>query len=521
MQIRQQPHRYRIVYIIFGLFSLFLIWYYLSDTIVHFTTPYQFPINSLKRFPLSLIIFPAEVFSFLFSLYFVYVLLMDPAEEKPRRKVQKGSDVAILLPVYNEPKSIVEHTVQRCKRLRWRDNVNIYLLDDSTDRSCKKDMDALRKKYGIHIIRRKGRKGYKAGNINNAVKQLKEPFFVIFDADQAPEPDFLERTMDHFSNPTVAYVQTPQHFVNDSTPLERANKIGAHIFFHSQCASKAADGALPFCGTNAVLRTAAFKKIDGFSYYTATEDIELGIRLNEAGYHGVYVPQVLVHGRAPSGFDAYVSQQYRWSNGNLAIFREGFLKILAGRFSLRYIIHTFFTLAWWFIGIVMLIYILVPILALLLGEGTHHLWLPTSLIIILYLNVFAGISLIYFALQRRTPEKIRLKDALLQYSLLTNSMFIYARAALSAIFGRYIGFIRTSKSESGSTLRMVTWNLILSGICLIFSIWALLNALRSSDPNGLRAYLPISVWLLFYAVILASSILFVKTAKEVRYGIRV
>ncbi len=515
--IKKQPARYMVFYSIFGAANIFILWYYLSDTILAFTTSQQFPISSFERFPLTYLIFPAEVFSFLFGLYFVYLLVTNKPKQSQTslQEWQKGNKdaVAILLPVYNEPKDIVDRTIRACKKISWHMPVHIYLLDDSTESESQKEMSVLGKQHGCKIIRRNDRKGYKAGNINNAIaNHVTENYVLILDSDQAPSPNLLEETMPYFSDAQVGFVQLPQYYINDGTPLERATKIGANIFFQTQCQSKALDGALPFCGTNAIIRTAVFRQVKGFSYYTATEDIELGLRINQAGYKGVYVPKILVYGYGPVDFSAYSSQQYRWANGNLAILREHFFKLLKGDFSLRYQIHTLYTLGWWLIGFVTLAFILVPILSLLFDLGTHHSWLPTSLVIALYFNVAMGIMLVYVSLRKRVDgEKVRIQDALLQYSLITNSMFIYAHAALSVLFKRYIGFVRTDKKGTLSGWWHIKWNLLLALVCYTLSMYALYQASLASDIVTLRTYLPISVWLLFYAMVLTSSILFVGT----------
>ncbi|MDO8508208.1 MAG: glycosyltransferase [Nanoarchaeota archaeon] len=507
----------RLFYILFGLVTLSLIFYYLSNTIIHFTTPRQFPINSFKRFPLTILILPAEIFSFLFALYFVYNLLSDKYVPPAKSYLKGNKDVAILLPVYNEPRYIVERTLKAVKDLRWNGKIKIYVLDDSTDEKDKKNMDELSKKYDTGLIRRTDRIGYKAGNINNAIKNyIKEDYFVIFDSDQAPKAQFLEETMHLFNDMEVGFVQTPQHFINDTTPLQRAAKLGTNIFYRAQCVSKANDGAIPFCGTNVVVRNSLFREIGGFSYYTSTEDIELGIRMNSRGYKGAYVPMILVEGYTPPDLKAYASQQYRWANGNLAILRQSFFKIFGGNFPMRYQMHMFFTIGWWLIGIVTLLYIMVPILSLLFGLGTHHTWLPSVLLFLLFFHVVLGISMIYASLKGRAAgEHVKISDSMLQYSLITNSMFIYAKAALNAIvLKRYIGFVRTQKTATNSGLAHIKWNLVLAGICFILSIYSLYNSLLASDIVQLRSSLPLSLWLLFYSLILTSSILFVLDQKK-------
>jgi cellulose synthase (UDP-forming) len=532
-RINIQNKKQYIFYIVFAVLSFTLMLYYLSDTVIHFTTDRQFPINSFSKYPLTIFIFPAEVFSFLFGMYFVYVLLVDKYRiKKPENlKDKKNIAVAVLLPVYNEPREIIERTLKACKKLIWDGEVKIYLLDDSTKPNYKKIVDELAHKYGSSVVRRGNRDGYKAGNINNAIKNsIREDYFVIFDADQAPMDNFLIDTMDNFSDVEVGFVQTPQHFINNNSILERAVKIGTDIFYRAQSATKAKDNAIPFCGTNLVVRAKAFKAVNGFSYYTATEDIDLGIRMNQMGYKGAYVPKILAHGVSPSDFKSYSSQQYRWSNGNLAILREYWYKILGGNFPLLYKTHMFFTVGWWLIGLVSLIYIVVPILSILFGIGTHHTWLPTEVFYFLFVYVLFGISLIYVSLKGRVEgDDVRFSDALIQYSLIVNSFLIYSRAAInSLLFKRYIGFVTTDKTSSlgapeankkekslkkgmwkNSGLSQIKWNLFLGMICFGFAVYTLYFAMISVDLVQFRTYFPISLWLLFYSIILFSSILFV------------
>jgi cellulose synthase/poly-beta-1,6-N-acetylglucosamine synthase-like glycosyltransferase len=508
--IKAQNWKHFAFYTAFGLTSLFIFVYYLSNTVVHYTSSQQFPINSFIKYPLTGLIFIAELFSFCFALYFLYNLYTDKYRPPTPKPLMPRPAVAFCIPVYNEPYDVVDRTLIACRKVQWP-HKTLYLLDDSKGEKEMRDMHELAKKHGAVLVRRQDRVGYKAGNINNGLaKAVKEDYFVILDSDQAPLPDFLLKTMDHFTDPDVFFVQTPQYYINDDTPIRRAAKIGTNIFYQTQCISKARDGAMPFCGTNVVVRTSMFQELRGFSYYTSTEDIELGLRANARGWHGVYVPEVLATGYAPPDWRAYQSQQYRWANGNLAILRESWPKLLWGKYSLLHQIHTFFTVAWWFIGITTLLYIVVPIVSLLTKQPTHHLWLSNFMIGLLYVNVIMGVMMIFVALRSRTEDdEVTLFDAFLQYSLIVNSFILYSRAAINAMFKRYIGFVRTDKAGSKVGLWDVKWNLFVGAACFAVGLFALYHVAIASTVQQIRTYLPISLWLLFYSIIMASSILFV------------
>jgi cellulose synthase (UDP-forming) len=63
----------------------------------------------------------------------------------------------------------------------------------------------------------------KAGNLNIALLLAEGEFLLILDADQAPSPHILDRTLGWFHDPRVALVQTPQYFVN----VDDADMLGS------------------------------------------------------------------------------------------------------------------------------------------------------------------------------------------------------------------------------------------------------------------------------------------------------
>ena len=90
-----------------------------------------------------------------------------------------------------------------------------YLLDDGNS----PEMRAMAAAEGAGYIVRdaawapKARHA-KAGNLNNALLRTAGLFVLVLDADQIPLPDSLDRTLGHFRDPRVAFVQTPQWFYN-------------------------------------------------------------------------------------------------------------------------------------------------------------------------------------------------------------------------------------------------------------------------------------------------------------------
>src|SRR4029453_3529912 len=82
---------------------------------------------------------------------------------------------------------------------------------------------------------------------------------LILDADQIPSPEILHRTLGYFSDPKVAFVQTPQWFYN--VPPGDPFGSQAPLFYGPILQGKDGWNAAFFCGSNAVLRREALMQV--------------------------------------------------------------------------------------------------------------------------------------------------------------------------------------------------------------------------------------------------------------------
>jgi cellulose synthase/poly-beta-1,6-N-acetylglucosamine synthase-like glycosyltransferase len=128
--------------------------------------------------------------------------------------------VTVQLPIFNE-QYVVERLLQSICRLDYpREKLDIQLLDDSTDetvdvaRGLVEHYAALG--YPITYHHRTNREGYKAGALAEGMNTARGEFITIFDADFTPPPDFLLRTIHHFTDPKIGMVQTRWTHINRS-----------------------------------------------------------------------------------------------------------------------------------------------------------------------------------------------------------------------------------------------------------------------------------------------------------------
>jgi cellulose synthase (UDP-forming) len=163
----------------------------------------------------------AETLAFIGLVLFSYNLwsTRDYDEQDPPANIGDCTDgeagdrpisVDIFIATYNEDEELVRLSIRDAKAVRYPHpiTVQVHVLDDGR----RERMRAVAIDEGVNYISRSTNVGFKAGNLRNAMEQTSGDFIVICDADTRAFPTLLERTLGHFRDPDVAFVQTPQWF---------------------------------------------------------------------------------------------------------------------------------------------------------------------------------------------------------------------------------------------------------------------------------------------------------------------
>jgi cellulose synthase/poly-beta-1,6-N-acetylglucosamine synthase-like glycosyltransferase len=255
--------------------------------------------------------------------YLTYVSWRDRNIQSSLPKIETWPHVTIQLPIYNEF-YVVRRLVEAAAQMEYpQDRLEIQVLDDSTDETklIAKQCVELYSARGVNIVHlhRTQRTGYKAGALAEGMRKARGEFFAIFDADFIPPADFLKRTIPHFQNPQIAFIQTRWTHVNRDFSLLTALQslsIDSH-FMVEQYARFQAGYFFNFNGTAGVWRRTAVQEAGGWTAETLTEDLDLSYRALLRGWKALYLRDVQVPAELPVSFAAYRGQQHRWASGSL------------------------------------------------------------------------------------------------------------------------------------------------------------------------------------------------------------
>ncbi len=228
--------------------------------------------------------------------------------------------IAVLIPTYNEPVEVLMPTIAASVALAPAHET--WVLDDGR----RDDVRHLAERLGARYLTRPDNAHAKAGNLNHALGEISADLVAVLDADHVPTAAFLTATLPYFDDPAIAFVQTPQDFYNlDSFEHQRRGDGRVFneeaVFYRVIAPAKNRWQAAFWCGTCALVRTAALRSVGGVATDTVTEDIHTSIRMFRAGWKGAYHNEVLARGLAPDDASSYLLQRNRWAVGAMQVLR--------------------------------------------------------------------------------------------------------------------------------------------------------------------------------------------------------
>lgn len=227
---------------------------------------YLFSLNHTALwFSIPLIL--AETYSLIDLLLFSF-MMWKPANRISPKPIEAAVDVFIT--TYNEPVDLVRITAKAASKIDWP-NLNIYILDDGARPEVARMAGDVGCNYIIRGNEWAGKQRHaKAGNVNNALMQTSGEYILILDADQIPSPQIINKCIGFFTDPKVAFVQTPQSFYN----LLPGDPFGsdAPLFYGPILIGKDGWNSAFFCGSNAILRREALMQLGLSEYVKKVED---------------------------------------------------------------------------------------------------------------------------------------------------------------------------------------------------------------------------------------------------------
>ena len=259
--------------------------------------------------------------------------------------------VTVQLPIFDEM-YVAERLIDAVCKLDYpRELLEIQVLDDSIDETRQIAEAAVYRHVAegidIRYLHRDDRRGFKAGALEAGLKIARGQLIAVFDADFAPSPDFLRRTIPVFADPTVGMVQARWgHLNSDYSLLTRIQSIFLDGHFVLEHGGRYRAGLFfNFNGTAGVWRRAAIDSAGGWQDDTLTEDLDLSYRAQLVGWKFVFLQELESLAELPVEMNAFKTQQRRWAKGSVQTCRKLLPLILRSTLPLRVKTEAFFHLS--------------------------------------------------------------------------------------------------------------------------------------------------------------------------------
>lgn len=413
--------------------------------------------------------------------------------EKPRMKKQWTVDI-LTTACPGEPREMIINTLKAMCAVKYP-HTN-YLCDEGNDPLLKKACDEL----GVIHVTRTEKKDAKAGNINNALKNATGEICVILDPDHEPLPDFLHRVLPYFEDDAIGYVQCVQAYKNQSESfIARGAAEQTYHFYGPMMMCMNTYGTVQVIGANCTFRRKALDSIGGHAAGLA-EDMHTAMQLNAKGWKSVYVPEILTRGLVPATLSAYYKQQLKWSRGAFELLFRTYPSLFK-KLNWRQKIHYVTIPLYFLFGLINLIDILVPLLALCLAE------VPWSVNVkhfgVFFLPLFGLSLLIRLYAQQWVLEKnekgLHISGGILRMS----SWWILLIGFIYAIFNIKVPYIPTPKEDEHQNYwKLSIPNLLIIGICIACACYGL-SIDWTPYSMAMASYGGISSIILGYAVLMS------------------
>ncbi|MCU1312727.1 MAG: hypothetical protein JWM54_484 [Acidobacteriaceae bacterium] len=388
-----------------------------------------------------------------YQLVYLYYKHRKRAAKAPMYRFVDLPRVTVQLPIFNE-QYVIDRLIEACCRLDYPSGrLEIQVLDDSTDETQRVAGDLVERYralgHNIVYLHRKDRYGFKAGALDQGLKQAAGDLIAIFDADFVPPPDWLTDVVHHFSDPKIGMVQTRwTHLNRDYSFLTQVEAILLDGHFVLEHGGRSRAGVFfNFNGTAGMWRREAIQQAGGWQHDTLTEDTDLSYRAQMKGWQFVYLQDVVCPAEVPIEMTAFKTQQARWAKGLIQTSKKILPRVFKSDLPLRTKIEAFYHLT------ANISYPLMVVLSLLLMPAMvirfYQGWFQMLLIDVpLFMASTFSISSFYLVSQKELYPRTWFKTFLYLPFLMALGIGLTVtntRAVLEAIFGIQSSFKRTPK----------------------------------------------------------------------------
>ena len=264
----------------------------------------------------EVIAYPFLFIAIFFEAFVLVTLLSKPARAaRAPGPATTTPTVAVIVPCYNE-ESTIAGTCESLLALHYpKDKLEIILMDDGSTDGTPAAMARFADNPQVQIIRKEN--GGKHTALNAGIAATNAEFIGCLDADSFVDSSALAELVPCFADPQVAAVTAAMSVHQPKNMLEQM-QYAEYIFgITYRHAISSVNGLYVTPGPFSFYRSSIIEELGGFRHGHQTEDMEMALRIQQAGYGIENAPKARVFTKAPNTLRKLLKQRTRWTTGFL------------------------------------------------------------------------------------------------------------------------------------------------------------------------------------------------------------
>lgn len=292
---------------------------------------------------INFIIYPSYFCAIYFLVYWLLVFVENISrikkEYSEKIKLSRYPLVSVLVPAWNEEKT-VRKTLFSLSKLDWpKDKIEIIVINDgSTDKTSQVVKTFMSRHPKENIILHEQENKGKGASLNVGLKILKGEFFTCLDADSFVESQTLKHMIHwHLKEDDVAITTPIMKIYKPKTFIQKLQRLEyiSGMFLTKLMSYIDSNYVAP--GPFSTYKTKIIREMGGFDEDNLVEDQEIAYRAQLYHHRIIQVPNAIVNTVGPSTFKKFRSQRNRWYKGtilNIIKYRKMMFKKEYGHFGM-------------------------------------------------------------------------------------------------------------------------------------------------------------------------------------------
>lgn len=234
-------------------------------------------------------------------------------KEEGKRILEKHPTVTIIVPIFNEEKTVAK-TVNSLLAMNYpADKLSIMVVDDGSKDNTWHIVQQF--KDNPRVLLHQKENGGKYTALNYAIEHSTSEYVGCLDADSFVDPDALNYILPYFEEEGVMAVTPSLKIQNPDSILGMIQNAEYNMGIFTRKILGLLDAQYVTPGPFSIFKKEVFKQVGPYKHAHNTEDLEMALRLQDHNYKIKNAHKAVVYTVGPRTLYKLYKQRVRWTGG--------------------------------------------------------------------------------------------------------------------------------------------------------------------------------------------------------------